>query len=85
MGPIYDRTKEHLGGSDTAIIRVRRRLIDAAKASLAEGVPPPGARDPSLYQVRGAAVVLPKDADWVEATRELRKVIPGVNQSGPGK
>jgi len=85
MGPIFDRTKEHLGGSDTAIIRVRRRLIDAAKASLAEGVPPPGATDPSVFRVRGAAVILPNDADWVKDTEELRKLIPGVNQSAPGR
>ena len=85
MGSIYDRTKEHLGTSDTAIIRVRRRLIDAARASMAEGIPAPGAMDPTIYQVRGAAAILAKDEDWIEGTRELCKVIPGVNQSAPGR
>ena len=28
MGPIYDRTQEHLGTTDAMVIRVRRRLID---------------------------------------------------------
>ena len=85
MGPIYDRTNEHLGTTDTAIIRVRHRLMDSAKASLAEGIPAPGSQDPSVYKIRGAAVILPKNVDWVEGTQELRKVIPGKNQSAPGR
>ena len=31
MGPIYDRTQEHLGTTDKAIIRMRRMLIKAAQ------------------------------------------------------
>lgn len=85
MGPIYDRTKEHLGSSDLAIIRVRQRLMDAAKELREKGVPPPGVVEPALYRVRGAALVLPKDADWLEATQEIRKLIPGTNPSAPGR
>ena len=32
MGPICDRWNEHLGTSDIAVIAMRRRLIEAAKA-----------------------------------------------------
>jgi len=32
MGPIYDRSNERLGTSDSMIIRVRRRLLNAARA-----------------------------------------------------
>ncbi len=32
MGPIVDRSKEHLGTSDAAIIRMRRLLLDMAKS-----------------------------------------------------
>ncbi len=32
MGPIPDRTKEHLISSDVAVVRMRRRLLDAADA-----------------------------------------------------
>ncbi len=85
MGPIYDRTKEHLGTTDAAIIRVRHRLIDSAKVSLTEGIPAPGSQEPSIYRVRGAAAVFPKHTDWVEGTKELRKIIPGINQSAPGR
>jgi phenylpropionate dioxygenase-like ring-hydroxylating dioxygenase large terminal subunit len=38
MGAIYDRTKEHLGGADTAIIQYRRRMINAARALQSRGV-----------------------------------------------
>src|SRR3989304_5512233 len=41
MGPIYDRTKEHLGTTDQAIIYMRRLLINAAK-ELAGGGEPAG-------------------------------------------
>src|SRR5919197_2631215 len=50
MGPIYDRTKEHLGSADAMVIRVRRRLIAAVKAHM-RGVPPPGIDDPEVYRV----------------------------------
>ena len=85
MGPIYDRTLEHLGTSDSAIIRVRRKLSDAAKALSGDGVSPPSALDPTLYRVRGAAALLPKDADWVASTEEARVLAPGVNPSAPGR
>jgi len=41
MGAIYDRTREHLGVSDKAVIAVRRWLIDAAR-TLQRGEEPPG-------------------------------------------
>ena len=40
MGPIYDRTQEHLGNTDRAIIRMRRLLIKTAQ-DLADGIEPP--------------------------------------------
>ena len=77
MGAIYDRTQEHLGTTDRAIIRARKRLLDAARALEFDDVTPPGVEDPSIYQVRGTAALIPRDADWIEATRELRQVVPG--------
>jgi hypothetical protein len=73
MGPIYDRTNERLGSSDAMIIRTRRRLIDAARALRDTGKVPPGVDDPGVYAVRSGGVVLPRDVDWIEATRELRR------------
>ena len=73
MGAIYDRTQEHLGTSDLMVIRTRKRLIDVAKALRDAGTIPPGVDDPGVYAVRSGGVVLPRDADWIEATKELRK------------
>jgi phenylpropionate dioxygenase-like ring-hydroxylating dioxygenase large terminal subunit len=73
MGAIYDRSQEHLGTTDAMVIRVRRRLIAAVQAHMNHGVTPPGVDDPEVYRVRSGGVFLPPDADWVEATRELRQ------------
>ena len=73
MGPIFDRTKEHLGSTDAMVIQVRRRLLNAVKAHRDRGITPSGVDNPEVYQVRSGGVFLPEDADWVEATRELRK------------
>src|SRR5690606_35406466 len=64
MGTIYARTAEHLGTSDKAIIRMRRMLIDAAKA-LAQGIEPP-AVDPALdyNNFRSAEKILTPNEDW---------------------
>jgi hypothetical protein len=79
MGPVYDRTQEHLGTSDLGVIRVRQRWIDATKALRDYGTAPPGAADAGLYRVRAAALLLPEGASWIEDSREHTVVIPGVN------
>ncbi|MBV9898565.1 MAG: Rieske 2Fe-2S domain-containing protein [Chloroflexi bacterium] len=73
MGSIYQRQNERLGTTDVMIIRVRRRLIDAARALAEQGTTPPGVDDPEVYRVRSGGVFLPKDANWVAATEDLRK------------
>jgi phenylpropionate dioxygenase-like ring-hydroxylating dioxygenase large terminal subunit len=73
MGVIYDRTSERLGTSDVMVIRVRRRLIEAARAFADRGLTPPGVDSPEVYRQRSGGAFLPKDANWLEATAELRK------------
>jgi len=41
MGSICDRTKEHLGASDTYVIALRRFLLKAVK-DFKQGIEPPG-------------------------------------------
>jgi phthalate 4,5-dioxygenase len=77
MGPIADRTQEHLGPTDVVIIAMRRRLLAAAKALQDSGVPPPGVDTPEVYAVRSAIVNLPRTANWVEASRNLTKAVKG--------
>ena len=55
MGPITDRTLEYLAPTDIAIVKARRRLLDAV-AALAKGVSPPGL-EPETHRVRSASFV----------------------------
>jgi hypothetical protein len=73
MGTIYDRGHEHLGTSDGMVIRVRRRLIAAAKALDKNGITPPGVDQPEVYGVRSGGVFLPDGTEWLEATKDLRR------------
>jgi phthalate 4,5-dioxygenase len=73
MGPICDRTREHLGPADAMIIAVRRRLLQAARALREHGLTPPGVDQPALYRVRPVGAILPPGTDWVEATRARRQ------------
>jgi len=82
MGPIYDRTSEHLGSSDAMIIRTRRRLMAAAAARRDRGAIPPGVDQPEAYRLRSGGVVLPDGADWFQATLPLQQAFvehPGLN------
>jgi hypothetical protein len=73
MGPIYDRTLEHLGTSDSMIIRTRRRLIDAAKAMRDDGSLPPCVDAPELYRQRSGSLTLPREVNWWETVTDLGK------------
>ena len=68
MGPIYDRSKEHLGTADLAIIAARRMLLKGIH-DIQEGRDPVGPfADPS--RVRPAEMVLPEDQRWQTAMQE---------------
>ncbi|HWO72804.1 MAG TPA: Rieske 2Fe-2S domain-containing protein [Dehalococcoidia bacterium] len=73
MGPIMDRTNEHLGTTDQMIIRTRRRYLQAVKALRDHGITPPGVDNPKAYHQRSGQVILPRNVDWWEATRDLRE------------
>jgi hypothetical protein len=77
MGPIQDRTKEHLVSTDNGIIMARHRLLRAAKDLAANGTLPPG-RDPSHQRVRSVSIVLPAGTPFTEGAREAFKAAAGV-------
>jgi phthalate 4,5-dioxygenase len=62
MGRIVDRSKEHLGPADKAIIQARRLLRQAVKAVEAGGNP--HGTGTSYYTLRADEKVLPRDVDW---------------------
>ena len=71
MGPILNRTLEHLAPSDRMIIQTRKRLLMAARAMIKEGTPPPGSRDGDAYfNVRSGYYVAPAEADFLETYHE---------------
>jgi phthalate 4,5-dioxygenase oxygenase subunit len=70
MGPLYDRTKEHLGVSDTAIIRMRRRMLESVRAFEERDAVPLGLAEPFDYgDVVAAEGMLPLDAPWQDLLR----------------
>jgi len=65
MGPIADRSREHLGASDIAIVQFRRIMVDAVKR-FAKGEPAIGtgaARIPHA-RLRAFEGIVPKATDW---------------------
>jgi hypothetical protein len=73
MGPVADRTSEHLGVSDTIIIKLRRFLLSAVRDHEA-GATPPGL-DPTSHHVRSARFTTPRGTAFSEVANEHVKII----------
>jgi len=67
MGPIQDRTKEHLCATDKGIVMTRRMLLKAAKDA-GEGKPVP-ATDPAAQRVRSVSVELEQGVSFTQGAR----------------
>jgi phenylpropionate dioxygenase-like ring-hydroxylating dioxygenase large terminal subunit len=72
MGPIVDRTLEHLGVSDTHIIKLRRQMLRFVKDHEA-GKPVPGMKGDS-YQVRSAGFTSPPGVRFEDAALEQVRI-----------
>ena len=74
MGPIWDRTREHLGASDRYVIALRRFLLKAVK-DLQQGIEPPGlVFDPAGNDFSAAnctSVTVSLEASWKEVETRL--------------
>ncbi len=66
MGPIVDRSQEHLGSSDKAIASMRRLLLEATHA-VERGESPRGADPMASRGVRPHDGLVPPDTDWRKA------------------
>jgi hypothetical protein len=77
MGPIMDRTREHLGAADTAIIVMRRMLMRMARR-LAEGVEPEMVGYPERFRTTPMNVTT-DESDfqrlWDQHEREFRAAL----------
>jgi phenylpropionate dioxygenase-like ring-hydroxylating dioxygenase large terminal subunit len=73
MGPIYDRTQEHLGSADAAIIMMRR-LLTRLSQQLEAGIEPYAAQHGEIMTLRSAGLMTDKHASFVEASEPLVRV-----------
>jgi phthalate 4,5-dioxygenase oxygenase subunit len=75
MGPIADRTAEHLLACDAAIVKIRRLLLQTLKDHAA-GKPLPG-MDPASYRVRSGRFEAAKGEPFAQAMeRYVRRDLP---------
>jgi nitrite reductase/ring-hydroxylating ferredoxin subunit len=65
MGPIADRTAEHLLACDAAIVKIRRLLLQTLKDHAAGKLLP--GMDPASYRVRSGRFEAPKGTPFVDA------------------
>ncbi|MEJ7930575.1 Rieske 2Fe-2S domain-containing protein [Ramlibacter sp. AN1015] len=77
VAPIYDRTRENLGSSDTGVVRTRRLLLDAVRKLATENVVPPSAAKPEQYLWRAISITVPAGADWKAEGAEFMRARPG--------
>jgi phthalate 4,5-dioxygenase oxygenase subunit len=76
--PIYDRSKEHLGTTDSMVITVRRLYIRAARALQEEGRLPANVDNVELDRVRSCSVIIDDNADWIAESQRARNSDAGV-------
>lgn len=65
MGPIVDRSKEHLGASDRAVANFRRLMVESAERLAQGDGPPPGLDGRTDFsRLRSAEAMLSLEARW---------------------
>ncbi|NQV57693.1 MAG: Rieske 2Fe-2S domain-containing protein [Rhodospirillales bacterium] len=68
MGPISDKTWEHLSPTDTLITATRKRIINAVNAYKKDGALPPKSRlAKTVHGVRSGSFTAPKHVTWLDA------------------
>jgi phthalate 4,5-dioxygenase oxygenase subunit len=74
--PVYDRTKENLGTSDSGVARTRRVLLEAAR-KVQQDVRPVSSTDPAKFLVRAISITIPAGGDWMAHGKEFMRAEPG--------
>jgi phthalate 4,5-dioxygenase oxygenase subunit len=77
--PIYDRTKENLGTSDSGVARTRRVLLEAAQKLAAQEIRPVSTQDPDKFLVRAISITIPAGGDWMTLGKEYMRAVPGTD------
>jgi phthalate 4,5-dioxygenase len=84
MGPVYDRTRENLVPADLLIIRMRRRLLEAAR-NLAEGREPHMPTPEETHAITGGSRLLPDPTAWQQTIVPNNEPfrLPGPKEEAP--
>ena len=64
MGPVVDRSIEHLGTCDAVIVRARRMLLAAVHDHQAKGTTPFADPEIDFSRIRAISLAYPKGQDW---------------------
>jgi len=79
VAAIYDRTKEHLGTSDTGIARTRRLLLDTVGRFTKDGQRPASATRPESQMLRAVSLTIPAGGDWNQLGGQFMKAQLGAD------
>jgi phthalate 4,5-dioxygenase oxygenase subunit len=76
MGPIAERSKDHPGSSDVAVVQFRRMMVAAVK-KFSEGAPAIGTTEPRIPHVKLASFegIAPKSTDWRTLGAESQEAV----------
>ena len=77
VAPIFDRTTENLGTSDSGVARTRRVLLQAAKQLQQQDMHPAFTTDPDKFLVRAISITIPAGGDWMAHGKEFMRAEPG--------
>ncbi len=72
MGVTVDRTQEHLGTSDVAIIRMRKRMLEAVRRFESDGTLLGDGTEIAYDRIRGDQGIIPIDAPWQSVGAPIR-------------
>ena len=77
MGALFDRSREHLGTSDVAVIRMRRLMLDAARRLAADGTAPFAlGRRRDYSGIQTVEKIMPLAEDWKALYSPERDGVP---------
>ena len=75
MGPIYDRSKEHLGGGDITVIAVRKFLLQSVRALDMGKEPPHIIQTPEQNDLRHVACIVANIDATLDPKMYIQQVI----------
>ncbi len=75
MGPVFDRSTEHLVAADAGVVRLRQRLLDSLELSEA-GQDPLGLHYEDMTRVMGFDRKLKADESWQDHASTHRRLYP---------